>query len=315
MGMTVQNNPGKHGFTIVELLIVIIVIGILATLVLVAYSNVSDQAKTSAAKNDLEQVAKQLNLYKENSGGGTSYPADTSSLSYSSGTTLQYSVNNTVSPATYCVTATNGNKSFYVSSTAQSPVAGGCPGHGVNGVAPITNLATNPSVETNISGYAANNSSSSVALSTAQKYDGNQSILTQSLNTTNGYNGVKFSFNPTSGTTYTFSAWVYQPSLYGTGLGATVTGAGISGVQQGSLVTTTGAWARANLTFTALSSAAATLYIVTGSSNTVAAGATFYSDAYMLTQGSTLYNFADGDFPGWVWNGTANASTATGPVL
>lgn len=133
------------GFTIVELLIVIIVIGILAALVLVAYSNVTDQAKASVDKNDLEQIAKQLNLYKENSGGGTSYPADASSLQYSSGTTIQYSVNNSVSPATYCVTATNGNKSYYLSSTSQVPAVGGCPGHGVNGNVASTNVVTNPS--------------------------------------------------------------------------------------------------------------------------------------------------------------------------
>lgn len=116
----------QRGFTIVELLIVIIVIGILATLVLVAYSNVSDQAKATAAKNDLEQIVKQLNVYKENTGGGSSYPADSSSLSYSSGTTVQYLVNNTVSPATFCVSTTNGNGTFNATNTANAPAAGSC---------------------------------------------------------------------------------------------------------------------------------------------------------------------------------------------
>lgn len=48
------------GFTIVELLIVIIVIGILATLVLIAYTGVTDQAKDTKIKSDLNEIAKAI---------------------------------------------------------------------------------------------------------------------------------------------------------------------------------------------------------------------------------------------------------------
>jgi hypothetical protein len=42
---------------------------------------------------------------------------------------------------------------------------------------------------------------------------------------------------------------------------------------------------------------------------------TIDASALMVTQGSTLYNYADGNSPGWSWTGTPNASTSFGPAL
>ena len=53
----------KKGFTIVELLIVIVVIGILATITIVAYNGVQGRANNTAVQNDLRNVAQQLELY------------------------------------------------------------------------------------------------------------------------------------------------------------------------------------------------------------------------------------------------------------
>ena len=46
----------QKGFTIVELLIVIVVIAILATITIVAYNGVSQRAKESATQNAVSQV-------------------------------------------------------------------------------------------------------------------------------------------------------------------------------------------------------------------------------------------------------------------
>jgi type IV pilus assembly protein PilA len=51
------------GFTIVELLIVVIVIGILAAITIVAYSNISNRAKQSTAKANAESVQKVVEAY------------------------------------------------------------------------------------------------------------------------------------------------------------------------------------------------------------------------------------------------------------
>lgn len=51
------------GFTIVELLIVIIVIGILAAISVVTYSHISNKARSSATKADLTNIETKLKTY------------------------------------------------------------------------------------------------------------------------------------------------------------------------------------------------------------------------------------------------------------
>lgn len=58
----------QTGFTIVELLIVIVVIGILAAIVIVAYNGVQSRAQDSIVKQDLAALAKQYELYKVDNG-------------------------------------------------------------------------------------------------------------------------------------------------------------------------------------------------------------------------------------------------------
>ena len=53
----------KSGFTIVELLIVIVVIAILAAISIVAYNGVQDRSKNSATLNSASQVMKMLQAY------------------------------------------------------------------------------------------------------------------------------------------------------------------------------------------------------------------------------------------------------------
>jgi type II secretion system protein G len=52
------------GFTIVELLIVIVVIGILAVITVVAYNGIQDKAKFSLMQSDLQSIKAALELYK-----------------------------------------------------------------------------------------------------------------------------------------------------------------------------------------------------------------------------------------------------------
>lgn len=64
----------KPGFTIVELLIVIVVIAILAAITVVAYTGVQSQAYDSTVQSDLAGIAKKLEIEKIKSSTGT-YPA------------------------------------------------------------------------------------------------------------------------------------------------------------------------------------------------------------------------------------------------
>ena len=71
-----KNYKLSKGFTIIEILIVIVVIGILAALVFVSYSAVSRSANNSALQQDLQQITNQLEIYKVTSANGTSYPTN-----------------------------------------------------------------------------------------------------------------------------------------------------------------------------------------------------------------------------------------------
>lgn len=70
----------QTGFTIVELLIVIVVIGILAAITVVAYTGIQTRAKFSANQNGLSQINKAVLAYQASIGSypgvsGTTYTA------------------------------------------------------------------------------------------------------------------------------------------------------------------------------------------------------------------------------------------------
>ena len=72
-----KNTQHSTGFTIVELLIVIVVIGILAAISVVAYNGVQDRANDVAVKSDLTSIAKQFDLFRAVNGR---YPYGTTEL-------------------------------------------------------------------------------------------------------------------------------------------------------------------------------------------------------------------------------------------
>lgn len=118
----------QRAFTIVELLIVIVVIGILAAITIVAFNGVQDRAKTTALVSDLTSASKQLKIDQVTSGG---YPATVAAanggqgLKSSSGITYRYAVDNSANPQTFCLSATNGT-TFYSLTDSTAPVAGSC---------------------------------------------------------------------------------------------------------------------------------------------------------------------------------------------
>lgn len=118
----------QSGFTIVELLIVIVVIAILASISIVSYTGIQARAAGTVLQSDLRNAATQLTLdYTYN---GT-YPSSTTTanegkgLTQSSGTTYTYTSTST----SYCLMATSskaGVPTYYISNTSGTVTQGTC---------------------------------------------------------------------------------------------------------------------------------------------------------------------------------------------
>ena len=76
LGVDMWAKHKQTGFTIVELLIVIVVIAILAAITIVAFNGIQNRANDTAVKSDLANIAKQLEVTKAGS-TNTTYPTIT----------------------------------------------------------------------------------------------------------------------------------------------------------------------------------------------------------------------------------------------
>jgi prepilin-type N-terminal cleavage/methylation domain-containing protein len=118
----------RNGFTIVELLIVVVVIAILAAITIVAYNGIQNRAKISAVKSSLESAVKSVEVYAIKN--GDMYPVDAAAagLKSSSGTSYEVSSNNTANPKSYCVTASLNGLSYFQTSAFKEAIPGTCVG-------------------------------------------------------------------------------------------------------------------------------------------------------------------------------------------
>jgi general secretion pathway protein G len=75
-----QKNLLQKGFTLVELLVVIVILGILAAVVVFAVGGSTDDAKESACKSERSTVEAAIEAYRAKTGD---YPADVAALTAS----------------------------------------------------------------------------------------------------------------------------------------------------------------------------------------------------------------------------------------
>jgi general secretion pathway protein G len=119
----------NSAFTVVELIIVIMVIGILATITIVAYNGIQQNSHQAALLSDLDNSAA-IMAHDLNANGvyATSVAAADggNGLPTNSGTVYTYTYNNAVSPPTFCLNGTNGTANYYINNNTDTPTSGSC---------------------------------------------------------------------------------------------------------------------------------------------------------------------------------------------
>jgi len=120
----------KQGFTIVELLIVVVVIAILAAITIVSYNGIQNRARDAVVKAEAIEGRKQIMLYALDH--NTSYPTSVTScpvpaagaacILSNSTNTLSYAAGS----GTFCLSVTDAKGNAYRVSENGAPIAGNC---------------------------------------------------------------------------------------------------------------------------------------------------------------------------------------------
>ncbi len=312
----------SSGFTIVELLIVVVVIAILAAITIVAYNGIQNRAKQSSAQSAASAGFKKVSLWLvENPSQAPTLSDFTDLVGDANIGQYQYTPG---ANGAFCLTATTSNFSYFTSNTQTNPSAGACAGHGANGITAITNLVTNPSVELSTATYGLNTATGTVDSSWAQ----------------NGTSSLRIS--PTAGTNDTFANVGGDLGALRLGIqaGKTYTASGTIRLSAAQIGTLSGsarrltAWYTVSGVHTQTSSAAAaniagsTRVSVTFSvpASATAAWLRLYNgtsvgngdvwwDSIMLTESGSALNYGDGTSSGWAWASAAHGSSSSGPPL
>ena len=135
----------KKGFTIVELLIVIAIIGILSIIIIVAYNGVTRNASISLLEAELSKASRQLDVDRVANGGiypDTMEEADGGKgVNFADQAELMYTPYNDQDPANYCLTASIGDIIYHISRETP-PKEGYCEDHAPIGITEPPQIAT-----------------------------------------------------------------------------------------------------------------------------------------------------------------------------
>ena len=122
-----MQNTGRAGFTIVELLIVIVIIAVLAAITTVAYNGLQQRAVQSALSSQLANVSRLVKLEQAKTG---QLPTSLAALNDGAGVpvtgdiTLAYTAD--IAANTFCMTGIHKETTVYRTTESGALTAGGC---------------------------------------------------------------------------------------------------------------------------------------------------------------------------------------------
>ncbi|MGY4893438.1 MAG: prepilin-type N-terminal cleavage/methylation domain-containing protein [Candidatus Saccharimonadota bacterium] len=310
----------QTGFTIVELLIVVVVIAILAAITIVAYTGIQNRSKESALATSTTQVGKKLEVFKIDN--GDTYPSvatfsAATGVSNTAATTYTYLT--TADNRGYCASAhDSGNPaiSFAVTPTMPATKSEIC----------ATNLVTNPSFETNTSGLvwntgglgggATGSGSNALTGGYVDSRTARYTLATAGTVTSLGPYTLVTGLNGT--TSYQLSAWVRSSKPLPYIIRAELrnsSSTSIGNLTSSAVTLAPDTWTRVSMTVPPTANLDRITFCVY-STGTVAVVAGDYTevDGMMLTSAPAQTSYDQSGTSNWYWSGTPHASTSFGPA-
>lgn len=309
----------KKAFTIVELLIVIVVVGVLAAITVVSYIGITNQANISTIKANIAQVSQKLQQYKiQNS---DSYPLDKATAESFIGIKLSkylYNQNSVTGMKNYCATYNSGGVSYSVTSTYSKPLEGDC----------VENMAIDPDAAGSTTHFSRSgslpDSYSTTEISSLRSHHGDTSLrkVISAVHTGTGGAGatVRTTGVVPAGTRINYSGWVYATGSdtiheYADNHKVSDGSYGCSSI--GGASTPTAVLSNTWVYFSAYTVPGVdctNIWVGGYAMDSLQVGDEVYFDQFMATTGDNFYNYGDGNSIGWFWTGDANASTSIGPA-
>lgn len=313
---TVWASKKQTGFTIVELLIVIVVVVILAAITIVAYTGIQDRARMTGLQSAASQAGKKIAAYAITN--TETYPdtlsqaglADTADVAYT------YIVNNELIPRAFCVSATS-NQDSRLSYAFTSTEGGTLEGRCVRNYAVDPNGAGNSGNLESIGNSQAPNITS---IATDQSRFGASAFKRSITGTGQIYGGIRVDDPLIESTdSIRWSFWVYStraglisPWIQTLRIAAG-SNWGTGGDAAGNHPVEVNTWTK--VTSRASPTEQVALNKAGGYNLQVVSGDSVWFDGFMVTLTNEEYEFADGSYPGWVWEGQSNNSTSFGPAI
>jgi len=304
----------QTGFTIVELLIVVVVIAILAAITIVSYNGIQNRAKESAAQSTAAQVGKRMLQHAIEK--GEIYPADKAAfLSYAgvadtSDTTYDYFVS--PDQKSFCAGTTKQNVSYSFSASSGGAVKGRC----------MENLAANPSAAgvslAHFGAAGSTHATTSKAISSDRAHSGTTALKA----TVSAAGQLSVMSKPAAplrlnaGESLSWSFWVYS-----TKAGNVSNLAEANRVSDGTYTNSGGVvsnvpantWTKISRTWSPPEDQ--NISQIGFYNLQVVSGDLLWFDEFAIYKSDKPYQYSDGDSTGAFWNGNVNASSSVNIVL